>query len=157
MKTIKLFLSVTLLSLFVVLIVSCNAGPSSPRGFSLPEGDIEKGKTAIFRHSCLSCHSIEGLEAEVETVELNIAQRVPLGGRTARVTTYAELVTSIINPSHQIARAHKSYTTDAQGNSVMTNYNNVMTVSELIDVVSYLQPKYEVVPYTYTPYHQYTL
>lgn len=140
-----------------LITIGCNSGPDSPRGFSLPEGNIDKGKTVIFRHSCLSCHSLEGMEAEVASVEKELEERVPLGGRSMRVTTYAELVTSIINPSHRISKAHKSYTTNEDGTSVMRNYNDVLTVTELIDVVSYLQPKYEVAPYTYTPYHQYTL
>ena len=151
MKNVPLILCLALLG----QIVGCNMGPSSPRGFSLPEGDTEKGQTVIFRHNCLSCHSVQGLEAEVESVELDIAERIPLGGRSMSVTTYATLVTAIINPSHRISKGHKSYTTTEDGQSVMTNYNNVMTVTELIDVVAYLQPKYEIAPYQYTPYHQY--
>ena len=129
MKILTMFLSLVIVS----LVVGCNIGPSYPRGFSLPEGEPKKGQTVIFQHNCLSCHSVQGLGAEAETVELEIAERVPLGGRTMSVTTYAALVTSIINPSHRISRAHKSFTTDQDGQSVMTNYNDVMTVTERLD------------------------
>lgn len=139
----------------VILLTGCEFGPDSPRGFSLPQGSPDKGETAIFRHRCLSCHEIVGLEAESATVAAEIPQKIVLGGQIRRVATYAELVTSVINPSHRISRTHEAYVKDQHGNSIMRNYNDVMTVSELVDIVAYLQPLYEVEPYTYTPYQQY--
>ena len=32
------------------LLAGCDLGANSPRGFSLPEGDIDKGKTVFVRH-----------------------------------------------------------------------------------------------------------
>ena len=46
--------------------------------------------------------------------------------------TYADLVTSIINPSHRIAKGYsKSEVMDGK-QSKMYNYNDVMRVSELV-------------------------
>ncbi|WP_395339385.1 c-type cytochrome [Ningiella sp. W23] len=139
----------------IAFLSGCNMGADSPRGFSLPEGDPEKGKHVLIEHNCFGCHSLDSMEAEVAATQSEITTRVPLGGRSMKITTYAELVTSIINPSHRISRGHKDYTTDADGNSIMPNYNHVMTVDELVNVVAFLQPEYEVVPYTYTRYNQY--
>ena len=41
------------------------------------------------------------------------------------------------------------------GESRMPNYNDVMTVQELIDLVAYLQPQYEVIRVTPLSYDTY--
>jgi mono/diheme cytochrome c family protein len=150
MNTLKKILLFTFL---VSLLTACGRSVDSPRGFSLPVGDIEKGKLAFMKHNCLACHSIEGVDAS--DVEKGIETRIKLGTTSAVITTYAELVTSIINPSHRIYKPLETYTTDAQGHSAMRNYNDVMTVSELIDLVAYLQPEYKVEPLHITPYSNY--
>lgn len=139
---------------FVILVLSaCGDGIDSPRGFSLPKGDIDIGKQVFIKHNCSACHSIEGINTE--GIEKDIDNRILLGGKSPVITTYAKLVTSIINPSHRIYKSYEPYTTDEDGLSVMRNYNDIMTVSELIDVVAYLQPKYKVEPLHVTPYAHY--
>lgn len=139
------------------LVVACNEGVQSPRGFSLPEGDVDAGRTVFLNKNCLACHALQGYEAETEALQLEIDTRVPLGGQSAMVTTYAELVTSIINPSHKISRGLKPYNMDEEGNSLMPNYNQQMTVQELIDIVAFLQPEYKVQPYQFTRYQTYPI
>lgn len=58
---------------------------------------------------------------------------VKLGGKISGIKTYAELVTSVMNPSHKIAEGYPKSTFQVDGVSKMTNYNDVMTVSELAD------------------------
>jgi hypothetical protein len=53
-------------------------------------------------------------------------------------------VTSIINPSHDLADGYAERLVSEDGESKMYNYNGYMTVQELIDIVSFLQPYYEV-------------
>lgn len=146
------FKMIVFFSLSVVLI-SCDSGPESPKGFSLPKGDAQNGKVVFMSHKCLACHKIEGIEDPNVTVELD--KPVFLGGSSPKVTTYAELVTSIINPSHKIARQHRMYVVDDSGQSIMRNYNDVLTVTELVDLVTFLQPHYKVKPTPYTPYSTY--
>jgi hypothetical protein len=71
---------------------------------------------------------------------------VVLGGGVTRVKSYGELVTSIINPSHRLARRHPAGKISQEGQSLMTPYNDVMTVTQLIDLVAFLQAQYDVVP-----------
>jgi sulfur-oxidizing protein SoxX len=73
---------------------------------------------------------------------------VQLGGKTPHLRTYGELVTSIINPSHKIAPRHREAGAVLEGESLMSYMylNQVMTVQELVDLVAFLQPTYEVVP-----------
>ncbi|MFT5278197.1 MAG: sulfur-oxidizing protein SoxX [Glaciecola sp.] len=140
----------------IVVIVSlsaCDAGRDSPKGFSLPKGDKVKGKQVFIKHQCLSCHLIADVEANGITRELE--EPIQLGRKTAKVITYAELLTSIINPSHKISRGYLVNSVDESGNSIMRNYNDVMTVAELVDLVTYLQPHFKVTPVEYSPYRNY--
>jgi hypothetical protein len=76
---------------------------------------------------------------------------VTLGGEVTRVKTYGELVTSIINPSHRLARGYPTEEVSAAGESLMAlaYLNDVMTVQQLIDLVAFLQARYEVRPPAY--------
>lgn len=71
---------------------------------------------------------------------------VVLGGGVSRVKTYGELVTSIINPSHKLARGFPPHRVSDESGSLMSPYNDVMTVTELINLVAFLQTRYEVKP-----------
>jgi hypothetical protein len=70
---------------------------------------------------------------------------VNLGGQVRNVRTYGELVTSIINPSHQFAKGYKKDLIQADGKSRMTDYTQFMTVRQMIDLVAFLQSRYEVI------------
>jgi hypothetical protein len=70
---------------------------------------------------------------------------VELGGPVTQVKTYGQLVTSIINPSHKLATGYAEEVVSEGGESHMYIYNQHMTVQELIDIVMYLQPYYDVV------------
>ena len=48
----------TPLFILFFLLTSCDFGPNSGRGFSLPEGNIEKGRTTFIELECNACHSI---------------------------------------------------------------------------------------------------
>ncbi len=134
-----------------LLTSSCN---EDARGFTLPVGDIEKGKANYVRLSCNECHSISGIEWKGGSDNLNIF----LGGEVSIKKSYGDLVTSVINPSHKIARSYKQKTdaeaTDQDGLSKMKNYNELMTVQELIDLVAFLQSEYKIKtqPTGYYPY-----
>lgn len=142
-RNLLLFLLLGSLTFFA----ACN---SQARGFVLPEGDAAAGKTAFLALECNQCHSIDAIpwKGEAEDVE------VKLGGETTTIRTYGELVTSVINPSHRIANRYlKNKVMDAEGQSKMKIYNEVTTVQELVDIVTYLKSQYKIVappnPYPY--------
>ncbi|MFT5675594.1 MAG: sulfur-oxidizing protein SoxX [Paraglaciecola sp.] len=144
-----------LLSILSVGLISCNSGPDSPRGFSLPEGDASKGEAVFMKYQCLACHSLNGFEDD--SVIKEFEHPIPLGGTTSMVKTYAQLVTAVINPSHELAPRARNLesVSDENGTSKMRIFNDVMTVTELVDLVSFLQPQYKVKPIQYTHYGQY--
>jgi mono/diheme cytochrome c family protein len=145
MKTIAAILT------SAALLTACMPGPESASGFRLPDGDADRGLAAFTELRCHVCHSIEGLELEYLGTG---AADVRLGGTVTRVKTYGELVTSIINPSHRLARGYPREEVSNAGESLMTlaSVNDVMTVQQLIDVVAFLQARYEVVPPQPDPY-----
>jgi sulfur-oxidizing protein SoxX len=154
MKVLIWFTSIILLS----VLAACSYGPDSPKGFSLPEGDMVKGEKVFMQYQCQSCHILEGYDDDSLIKEFDTL--VPLGGTSSLVKTYAQLVTSVINPSHKLAprsRSIEEKLTNDDGSSKMRVFNDVMTVQELIDLVAFLQPKYKVKPITYTHYGQYRM
>ena len=128
-------------------------GPKSGSGFTLPEGDARHGEALFQELWCNSCHAIAGRPDLREGVEPQMT--VMLGGQTPRISTYGELVTSIINPSHEIAPHYRNREFMEAGRSRMMIYNEIMTVSELSDLVTFIQQQYELEPDTPTQYHQY--
>lgn len=126
------------------IISSCNPDAI---GFALPSGDLENGKINFVGLACAQCHSVADLEWEgVDGQDFHLR----LGGEVSKVKTYGELVTSIINPSHRIASSFKRQLPEGNGQSPMPSYNEVMTVQELIDLVTFLEKQYHLTaPTTY--------
>lgn len=131
-----------------LLLSSCDQESS---GFALPEGDIEIGKVTFQRLACNDCHSIADIAWKESIDSLNIS----LGGDVYSKKTYGELVTSVINPSHKIAWRPNQETATADGKSKMRNYNEIMTVQDLIDIVAFLQSEYQVMTPPQTYYRPY--
>lgn len=128
----------------IFILGACQPKSDSPKGFSLPEGDIAKGKEAYLKLECHRCHRISGLNdlpSPAEGANINVT----LGGEVYRVKTYGDLVTSIINPTHVVDPKYKEqyFFTDEKGKSIMPDANTQMTVSQMIDLVSFLQSRYK--------------
>ena len=143
------------LAVIVLGAAGCDANPKSGYGFSLPDGDVARGEAVFSKYVCYDCHVVDGrpeLKLQDDTIPL---MQVELGGETTRIQTYGELVTSVINPSHEISQKYSGEPVEYYGISAMRNHNENMTVAELIDLVAFLQEQYELIPYTptaYTPY-----
>jgi len=149
---------VFLIPLFILifLLTTCDFDPNSGRGFSLPEGNIDKGRTTFVELECNACHSVGDIErvAGRDGPDIN----VKLGGQVTTVKTYGDLVTSVINPSHKTSyRYAKQDIATGEGELEMVVYNEIMTVQQLIDLVTYLESSYEVVPANRTEYERYGL
>lgn len=152
MKTQMALRYFVLLSGGLCLLSAGCGGPKSGKGFTLPEGDAERGQTAFVALKCCSCHTVSGVE--LPSAEKGEKEIVALGGKTLRIQTYGELVTSIINPSHKVAKgfAEEPAEPSEKPRSKMANNNDAMTVSQLIDLVKFLQSHYELEEYDPTPY-----
>ena len=139
----KVVVSALILSL--VALTGCDR---QSRGFALPPGDAERGLATFKDLGCQNCHYIDCVVERLEGGDIDVR----LGGRVTRVKTYGDLVTSIIHPSHELSRGKTPSTIDEDGNSRMPDYNNVMSVAELVDLTTFLQTQYSVwVPEHYYP------
>ena len=139
---------VTLCSvLFVMMLTGCDEGPKSGRGFVLPDGDIDRGRTVFVELECNACDSVGNVKQRTTDLAENSIS-VKLGGKVTLIKTYGQLVTSIVNPSHRLAgRYSDGPVSTPDGKSLMRDYNDVMTVNQLIDLVAFLQANYELQPY----------
>ncbi|MEM7281275.1 MAG: cytochrome C [Pseudomonadota bacterium] len=132
-----------MLLISLALVSACDYGAKSSAGFRLPDGDPKVGEAVFARLECTNCHTVKDSSFDKSPEgEIN----VQLGGRVHRVQTYGDLVTSIINPSHRLAQKYPKNAVSEDGESLMRNYNSVMTIQELVDLVAFLQGTYKVVP-----------
>lgn len=128
-----------------MIVAGCSYSPIF--GFPIEEGDIAAGRQAFIDHHCHQCHTIAG-----ETLPALAGAPPPLlelGGPTTSVKSYAELVTSIINPNHAISERYREQlrlNAEVPLNSPMpTPSIDTMTVRQLIDIVAFLDSKYQLV------------
>lgn len=135
-------LILVLLMLFTAACVSAK----SAAGFRLPDGDVERGKAAFVELKCHTCHTVKGTEIPVPSKDYAYVRVVVLGGEVRQVKTYGELVTSIINPSHVLAPGYPAELVTRDNRSAMADFNDRMTIRQLIDLVAFLQSRYELVP-----------
>jgi len=158
----------TLLIGLILVLSGCGRDPNTGKGFSLPKGDASAGKATFVELACNTCHSI----ADIEQLPSNDKDlpRIKLGGSIRNVKAYGELVTSIINPSHKVIT---TYTTQPSrivmkredqgviksddGSSKMRTYNDIMTVTQLVDLVTFLETNYEIDAYKRTTYHRFMI
>jgi len=127
------------------LLAGCAS--SSLFGFPVDQGDVAAGRQAFIDHRCHQCHSI----ADETMPPLAGADRpmLELGGPTSIVRSYADLTTSIINPNHAISERYRDQqlllNTEIPLESPMPRPNlDTMSVSQLIDIVAFLDSKYRV-------------
>ena len=130
-----------LVIVFVFSIAACDQSPNATRGFRLPAGDVAHGAALFDELQCLACHSVAGKDDG--TIEKELPSSVPLGGKVAIAKTYADLLTSVINPSHHISGRLPQELVQRNGESLMRNYNDIISVTELIDLVTYLETLYQ--------------
>src|SRR5688572_16774537 len=135
MKTKSLGLCFALTSL---LLAGCD-NLQSGRGLRLPKGSAENGKAAFIALKCTECHAVAGVELPNPTIAKDLV--LELGGDVPRLRTVGDLLTSIIHPTQGISFKMKRPAVGAPV-SAMPTVNDVMTVSQMIDLVRFLQPRY---------------
>lgn len=128
--------------------------PSSDGAYTFPEGDLGKGRQTFIDLGCISCHTVDGARALRDGVD-EVERTIVLGGEKPRVYTYGELVTSIVNPSHKVSQTRLGTMVQSDGETLMIDYNDVMTITQLTDLVTFLEQHYTLKPYERTTYPVY--
>lgn len=136
----KLFIIIAAFcSLF--FLSACERDDSVPVEVYLPAGDASRGQEHFVTLGCVNCHTVTG--ADLPEPEARGPVRVRLGSRTGKTMSYGKLVTAVVNPSHKLAARYRDDEVSEDGKSLMTVYNDVMTVTQLTDIVAFLEAHYE--------------
>jgi len=117
---------------------------NSARNLQLPKGNVENGKVAFVDLKCVRCHIIAGVELPKPTEASD--RIVTLGGDVARLRTIGDLLTSIIHPSAVISEKMPRPDGKKVTESPMPVVNDDMTVTQMIDLVTFLQPRFTQIP-----------
>jgi hypothetical protein len=104
--------------------------------FTFPEGAPEDGKAVFAKLECYQCHTIQGERFPQSSPQPGVAAGPELTGMGDHhpAEYFAE---SILNPNAVITM-EPGYT-GADGLSIMPDYRESLTVTELIDLVAYLK------------------
>ena len=147
--------STTLLAMLSLgFLAGCNREPKSGEGFVFPEGNAENGKKAFVDLKCYKCHRIAG-ESGMPAPTVSPGKVMILGGKMPRRRTYGDLVTSIIHPSYELSENFVRPETGMRTDSPMKSFNETMTVAQLLDIVTFLQPHFqELEPSVSQSYHK---
>lgn len=124
----------------ILLVSACDLSDRSQGDIHLPEGDAARGEVQFVSFGCDSCHTVIGADLP-DPVEQGPV-RVLLGSQTGRQVSYGQLVTSIVNPSHRLSARYRREEISQEGESLMNSYNDVLTVTQLTDIVAFLQAHY---------------
>lgn len=125
-------------------LAACVTSPRSSAGFRLPPGDVARGRAAFDELRCHACHQVAGVELPAPTAAH--AAPVKLGGLVPAYRTDGDLVTGIINPSHRLSAGYDKSLVSSGSLSRMGDFTEAMTVRQLVDIVAFLQSRYEVQP-----------
>lgn len=110
-----------------------------------PLGNTQRGREAFVALECNACHRIEGVTLAPHPSPSAIS--VPLGGHTPRIETYGDIITSIVNPSHRLARGYRADAGRGERSPMAARFlNDVMTTQQLVDIAAYLRTEYEYIP-----------
>ena len=129
--------------------------PDYSNDFRFPavQGDVARGQQAFVALGCNQCHVVNGIELPALAVTRPLT--VELRGELVLAKTYGDLVTSIINPDHVISDRYLAQlprTAQRAFTSSPMYMNPDMKVTELIDIVAFLNSRYSLLP-GYTEYY----
>ena len=101
--------------------------------FTLPKGNVTKGRELFAKFECYKCHDVEGESFPKATIGENV------GPELAEESSHHPpefLAESILNPNAVVDEAKFR---GPDGSSRMPSFNDSMTVQELIDLVAFLK------------------
>ena len=141
----KAILQTLPVSILILLAAGCGENLDSASRFRFPRGDAEYGKAAFVALNCTSCHTVTGI-TDLPKPSVAPEKVIALGGEVARLRTVGDLLTAIVHPSFGISEKMKVSPDAEPGKTPMREVNDRMTVRQLIDLISFLQPQYTQLP-----------
>ena len=130
--------------LMLFVFTGCATHPDYATQFRFPTewGSIDEGRQAFLDLDCHQCHRVNGVDLPVFQGESSV--QLELGGEIVYAKTYADLVTSIINPSHVVSEQYLRQLPRAERRGARSTmpFKDEMTVTQLIDLVTFLNSRY---------------
>jgi hypothetical protein len=124
------------------LVSGCAYNPTF--AFPVQEGDINAGRQAFIDHQCHQCHSVAGVR--MPPLAGASPPVLELGGETSFSKSYAELLTSVINPNHIISERYRERllldATIPLESPMPMPHIDTMSVRQLIDLLAFLDSRY---------------
>ena len=128
----------------LLVLASCATHPDYATQFRFPIewGNIEEGQAAFVDLECHQCHTVSGVELPSYGGQSPVM--LELGGTIVFAKTYADLVTSIINPDHVVSDEYLGVLPRDTRRDAITimPFKDQMTVAQLIDLVMFLNSRY---------------
>lgn len=125
--------------------VKQQAGLATPKGwrFALPPGDHHAGRQVFADFECFKCHDVLGEDFPAPKAEQgDVGPALSGMGAVHPAEYFAE---TIIDPNASVAWRIKHHKSEKKGylgpdgTSKMPDYNDTMTIQQLIDVVAYMK------------------
>jgi hypothetical protein len=110
--------------------------------FPIEWGSIARGQQAFLDLQCNQCHVVNGVNLAPYAGASPVT--VELGGEIIYAKTYADLVTSIVNPNHEVSESYLRTLPpeERRGAQSIMPFKEQMTVVQLIDLVTFLNSRY---------------
>jgi hypothetical protein len=126
-----------------MLLAACAEDAPPVEGFIMPPGDAVRGQQVFIDYKCYSCHTIPGIELPQPGFEPPFV--LTIGARLHRVKTTGELLTAVVYPDHVVSPKYVSALKMAGKEADLTTmpeFGGSMSVTELIDLVAFLDQQY---------------
>lgn len=127
----------------IFMTLSLSAEPTGESKI-LPAGDPGRGRDLFEEKLCFRCHTVEG--DRFPEVDLPVINHVHLAGETNRDWSRDFFAREILDPQHLLSPEYQramAIIGDKLGakESPMPDYRSVLTVKDLLDLVTYLEEK----------------
>jgi mono/diheme cytochrome c family protein len=142
------FGALAVLLAMAVATSGCPPQVNSGVGFQLPQGDADRGKQTFVALKCHACHQVDGVDLPKPTATEAI---VMLGGEVTQTRTYGRLMTAIIHPTQSLSPKFAGAAAKPPLKSPMPTFNDTMTLAQLVDLITFLQPHYRELQPIYEP------
>ncbi len=127
-----------LLCLFLAVAAGSLSGETES---IVPPGDPVRGEQVFIDKRCFRCHTVEN--RKLPDFDLPASLKLHLGGETHRQWSRDAWAQAIMNPGHVVAPQYQAAMMagndpGAAKETSMPNFNRELTVTELIDLASFL-------------------
>jgi hypothetical protein len=124
------------------MLTGCASG--STVVFPVEQGDVAAGRQAFIAQRCHRCHTIA--DENLPPPGGMSFPMLQLGSATTTVRSHGDLTTSIVNPDHALSERYRQQLLQANvplDSPMPAQSLDTMTVRQLIDIVAFLDSKYE--------------